>query len=76
MTTKEFNQIYLKMSKENQKLWGDIAEKTSVFNPERNYWLNYYQEHLKMIELYDSSKVQKNVEPVQISPQKNVIRTP
>jgi hypothetical protein len=55
MTTKEFNKIDLQLSKENQKLWGDIAEKTSIFNPERNYWLNYYQDHLKMIEKYDNN---------------------
>jgi|TARA_R110000803_G_scaffold153947_1_gene218749 hypothetical protein len=49
MTIQQFNKIYLNMSPENKKLWGDIAVKTSVWNSDRDYWLAYYQPHLNKL---------------------------
>ena len=57
MTIQRFNKIYLKMSPENKKLWGDIAVKTSVWNLDcsvnlhRDYWLAYYRPQLIKLNL-------------------------
>ncbi len=51
MTIQRFNKIYLKMSPENKKLWSDIAVKTSVWNPDRDYWLAYYRPQLIKLNL-------------------------